>query len=158
MPDLLIRQATIDDAPALYEMYKDKADAEGLAGRFSVTVQETKAQLERAVSIIVIATIGTELAGFANYHFEDSTFTGRSILAVKDLYTVPQHGGKGVAKNLLKYMANVAVQKGFIMGIGPLTSNVRPMAWYKKLGAKQAYDIHWLEVSDPKQFIQNLEI
>ena len=109
------------------------------------------------VPTILLAYMDEELCGFANFHYEDSTFTGCSILMVKDLYTVPAFRSRGVAKTLLRYMAQRAEDKTCIMGIGPLTSNTGPLAWYRSLGAEHSYDVANLEIKDLKAFIRNLD-
>jgi len=133
--DIIIRAAIPDDCFFLFPMYRDKAEVEGLSDRLHVDETGIRAQIERGYSTILLAYIHEKLCGFANFHYEDSTFTGRSILMVKDLYTVPAFRSRGVAKALLRYMAQRAEDRECIMGIGPLTTNQGPLAWYTSLGA-----------------------
>ncbi len=154
--EIMIRAAIPDDCFFLLPMYRDKAGVEGLADRLSVDETGIRAQIERGYSTILLAYMNEKLCGFANFHYEDSTFTGRSILMVKDLYTVPAFRSRGVAKALLRYMAQRADDRGCIMGIGPLTTNDGPLAWYTSLGAQHSYDIANLEITDLKSFIRNL--
>lgn len=152
----MIRAAIPDDCFFLLPMYRDKADVEGLSDRLCVDETGIRAQIERGNSTILLAYMNEELCGFANFHYEDSTFTGCSILMVKDLYTVPAFRSRGVAKALLRFMAQRAEGLGFIMGIGPLTTNKWPLAWYTSLGARHSYNVANLEITDLKNFIRNL--
>lgn len=154
--DIIIRAAIPDDCFFLMPMYRDKAAVEGLSDRLSVDETGIREQIARGHSTILLAYMDEALCGFANFHYEDSTFTGCSILMIKDLYTSPAFRSRGVAKALLRYMANRAEDQGCIMGIGPLTGNEGPLSWYRSLGAEHCYDIANLEIKDLKAFIQNL--
>lgn len=151
-----IRVASFDDASILFEMLKDKAALEGLENEFSVNEKTLTAMMKRAKSVILIAEYSGQIAGMANYHFEDSTFTGDSLIMLDDLYTMPDFGGRGIAKAFLKYIAAEALSQGFKIKIAPLISNTRPLEWYKRLGARPIYDAQVLKIEDVDAFYNAL--
>lgn len=54
---------------------------------------------------------GTEV-GFALFFHNFSTFLGRAGLYLEDLFVLPEHRGKGYGSALLRYLANIAVERG----------------------------------------------
>jgi GNAT superfamily N-acetyltransferase len=153
---IVIRDATPEDAGVLMGMLRDKAEVEGLAHVFDVCEEQLTAMIARRNSRIVMAYQGQEPVGFANYHFEDSTFTGKSQINIKDLYAVPSKRGQGIGKALLEHIAQYALTHDFVLLIAPLISNQRPLQWYMKLGAKHSYDASVLRIDDVSGFIENL--
>lgn len=156
MADITIRKATIEDGPVLFEMLRHKADIEGLAAQFKLTAETLDALIRREKSVLLMAFLDGKPAGMANYHYEDSTFSGDTMINIMDLYTAPEHGGRGVAKSMLRHIAQIAEAEGFKLKIAPLTSNVRPLAWYQELGAEVSYEATVLRVDDVPGFIANL--
>jgi GNAT superfamily N-acetyltransferase len=59
----------------------------------------------------VLAERGGQLAGFAVYFYNYSTWLGRHGLYLEDLYVEPQQRGQGVGLALLRHLASVAVQE-----------------------------------------------
>lgn len=153
---MLIKNAEPADAETLYAMLQDKARIEGLSDQFTVTPKKLKQQIARKTSTIIIAYLNNKAVGMANFHPEDSTFSGDSLFHIKDLYTTPDTRGKGVGKALLSYIADQALEKKFQIIIVPLSSNKRPMEWYKKLGAEILYEASVLRVNDVKSFKERL--
>jgi GNAT superfamily N-acetyltransferase len=158
MSTITIRKATTEDGPALFEMLCHKADVEGLAAEFKLTAETLDALISREKSVLLIAFLDGQPAGMANYHYEDSTFSGDTLINIMDLYTVPEHGGKGVAKAMLRHIGEQALAEGFKLKIAPLSSNTRPLAWYQELGARLSYEATVLRVDDVPKFIANLSL
>ena len=81
------------------------------------------------------ATTGASL-GFAFYFFTYSTWEGRSVLWLEDLFVRSEHRGRGVGAALLRELARVAVERGcprFQWQV--LDWNVDAKAFYERLGA-----------------------
>jgi len=157
MPPINVRQATADDAVILQEMLQNKAQLEGLIDEFTATTENLAAMLERGNSVTLLAYYDDEPAGMANYHFEDSTFSATPLIMLDDLYTVPDFGGKGIAKTLLRHIAQTAIEQDYKLKIGPLISNARPLEWYQRLGARVVYDARILRIDDVEAFLNNLQ-
>lgn len=156
MSGIEIRNATLEDAPALFEMLRHKAAVEGLSAEFKLTAEKLNSMMGREKSVLLIATLDGKPAGMANYHYEDSTFSGDTLINIMDLYTVPEHERKGVAKAVLRHIAHIAIREGCQLKIAPLQSNTGPLSWYKKLGARDSYVAAVLRVDDVPAFARNL--
>ena len=156
MSSIAIRKATSGDAHILYDMLRDKAELEGLSGEFSATPEKLERMFTKNNSTTLIAEYDSIPAGMANYHVEDSTFSGVSLIMLDDLYTMPKYGGLGIAKSLLRQVAREAIEQDYKVKIGPLISNVRPLQWYQKLGARPVYDAKILRIDDVHSFLQSL--
>lgn len=77
-----------------------------------------------------------EPVGFALYFFAYSTFLGRPVLYLEDLFVVPRHRGRGAGKALLAALARVAVRAGCgRMTWSVLRWNAPAIAFYRRLGA-----------------------
>lgn len=84
-------------------------------------------------------------AGFAFYFFQYSTWTGRPVLYLEDLFVSPSHRSKGLGIELMKRLAREAVAKDcrrFQWSV--LDWNAPSIAFYESLGAKVHRD--WLAV------------
>ena len=60
---------------------------------------------------VVFAEEDSVVIGFALYFHNFSTFVGRKGLYLEDLFIVPERRGLGYGKALLKYLANLAVER-----------------------------------------------
>lgn len=156
-PNIHIYQATPDHSGVLFNMVKNKAELEGLNALFTASPDKLKTMLERNNSKILLADFDGKPAAMTTYHLEESTFTGKTLLNIADLYTVPKFGDRGLAKALLKNMAQVAVDHGYIIQIGPVIGNTKPIEWYKKLSAEIVYDAHIMRAQDPSIFLSKLD-
>jgi len=79
---------------------------------------------------------GREPVGFALYFFAYSTFRGRPILYLEDLFVLPRHRGCGAGKALLAALARIAVEKRCgSMAWTVLRWNKPAITFYERLGA-----------------------
>ena len=60
---------------------------------------------------LVFAEEDGEVVGFALFFHNFSTFVGRKGLYLEDLFILPEKRGRGYGKALLKYLANLAVER-----------------------------------------------
>ena len=60
---------------------------------------------------VVFAEEDSVVIGFALFFHNFSTFVGRKGLYLEDLFIVPERRGWGYGKALLKYLANLAVER-----------------------------------------------
>ena len=74
--------------------------------------------------------------GFALFFHNFSTFVGRKGLYLEDLFIIPEKRGLGYGKAILKYLANIAVERncGRMEWIC-LDWNAPSLAFYRKIGA-----------------------
>lgn len=86
---------------------------------------------------VAIAEWSGAPAGFAFYFFQFSTWTGRPVLYLEDLFVVPEHRKRGIGKAFMAALAKEAVEKGcarFQWAV--LDWNAPAIAFYESLGAR----------------------
>ena len=85
----------------------------------------------------VIARWNGEPAGFALFFHNYSTFLGRPGVYLEDLFVNPELRGKGVGRSLLRYLAQVAVDRNCgRLEWSVLDWNESAIGFYKSLGAE----------------------
>jgi GNAT superfamily N-acetyltransferase len=85
---------------------------------------------------VVFAEEDGSVVGFALFFHNFSTFVGRKGLYLEDLFILPEKRGRGYGKALLKYLANLAVERhcGRMEWIC-LDWNEPALAVYRSIGA-----------------------
>jgi GNAT superfamily N-acetyltransferase len=139
-----IRSARASDAPAILRLITALAEYE----RLSHQVVATEADLlrwvfgEKPVAEVLVAaptrseTLNEELVGFALFFHNFSTFLGRPGIYLEDLFVVPEWRGRGVGRQLLASLANVAVARGCgRLEWSVLEWNAPAIGFYQRLGA-----------------------
>lgn len=136
---LIIRPATPNDIGLILQFIRDLAEYE----REPQAVTATEADLARdgfgvnPKFRVVIAEWEGRPAGFALFFYNYSTWLGRPGLYLEDLFVRPEFRGKGIGKNLLLYLARLAVQENcgrFQWQV--LDWNTPSMKFYESLGAR----------------------
>ena len=88
---------------AKYEKCTDEVVADEASLRHSLFVEHS--------AEVVFAEEDGVVIGFALFFHNFSTFVGRKGLYLEDLFILPEKRGKGYGKALLKYLANLAVER-----------------------------------------------
>jgi len=135
--------ATPADVPVLLSLIGELAEFERLAHELVVTEASLASALfgERPAVEAVLARVGGEVAGFALYFHNFSTFSGRRGLYLEDLYVRPAYRGEGVGKGLLIHVAELAAARGCgRMEWAVLNWNRRAVGFYESLGARPVND------------------
>lgn len=88
---------------AAYEKCADEVVADEATLRHSLFV-------ERSAEVVFAEEDGVVI-GFALFFHNFSTFVGRKGLYLEDLFILPEKRGKGYGKALLKYLAQLAVER-----------------------------------------------
>ena len=108
----MIRSARPDEAGlvldfikklAAYEKCADEVVADEATIRHSLFVEHS--------AEVVFAEEDNVVVGFALFFHNFSTFVGRKGLYLEDLFILPEKRGRGYGKALLKYLANLAVER-----------------------------------------------
>src|SRR6185436_7889305 len=60
---------------------------------------------------VVLAYVGSDLAGFALFFHNFSTFLGRRGMYLEDLFVLPAYRGRGVGRRLLAHLARLALER-----------------------------------------------
>lgn len=138
MTPIRIDAATPADVPTIRALISELAEFE----RLLQEAQATEAQLRESLfgpnpgAEVVIARSGEEVAGFALFFHNFSTFVGKRGLYLEDLFVRPAFRGAGCGAALLKHLAKLAVERDcgrFEWSV--LDWNQRAIDFYKSLGA-----------------------
>jgi len=135
---LVIRRARPDEAGVVLSLVKELADYEKLLHE----VEATEAMIADALFgenprlFCDIAEWNGEVAGFAVWFINFSTFSGRSGIYLEDLFVKPALRGKGIGKALLSHLAKECVTNNWSrLQWSVLDWNEPSIAFYKSLGA-----------------------
>src|SRR5271168_1762448 len=135
---LVIRRARPDEAGVVLLLVKELAEYEKL----SHEVEATEAMIADALFgenprlFCDIAEWNGEVAGFAVWLINFSTFSGRSGIYLEDLFVLPAQRGKGIGKALLAHLARECVTNGWSrLQWSVLDWNTPSIEFYKSLGA-----------------------
>lgn len=136
---LSLRPATRNDVPVILQLIRELAAYE----REPEAAAATEADLlrdgfgERPLFRVVLAEWDGQVAGFAFYFFNYSTWQGRPGLYLEDLFVRPAFRGRGIGKALLVHLAQIAVRENcgrFVWQV--LDWNEPAIRFYESLGAK----------------------
>jgi GNAT superfamily N-acetyltransferase len=134
----MIRPARPDDVPAIYQLIRDLAEYEQALPEVTGTQQDLHVSLfgsDPAVFAHVAEHQG-EVAGFALWFLNYSTWTGRHGIYLEDLYVRPELRGAGYGRQLLAELAALCIERGYArLEWWVLDWNEPARGFYGKLGA-----------------------
>ena len=135
---LAIRRAVAAEVPLVLSLIHELAAYEKL----SHEVEATEAMIADALFsqsprlFCEIAEWNGEVAGFAVWFLNCSTFAGRFGIYLEDLFVRPAYRGNGIGKALLAHLAQTCVENGWArLQWAVLDWNEPSIAFYKSLGA-----------------------
>jgi GNAT superfamily N-acetyltransferase len=137
MPQFKIRPAKETEAGLILEFIKKLAAYEKCSDE--VVADEATIYnsifVEKAAEVVFAEEDGVVI-GFALFFHNFSTFVGRKGLYLEDLFIIPEKRGLGYGKAILKYLANIAVERhcGRMEWIC-LDWNAPSLAFYRSIGA-----------------------
>ena len=112
MPNFTIRPAKETEAGLILEFIKKLAAYEKCSDE--VVADEATIYnsifVEKAAEVVFAEEDGVVI-GFALFFHNFSTFVGRKGLYLEDLFIIPEKRGLGYGKAILKYLANIAVER-----------------------------------------------
>ena len=137
MPNFTIRPAKETEAGLILEFIKKLAAYEKCSDEVvadEVTIYNS-IFVEKAAEVVFAEEDGVVI-GFALFFHNFSTFVGRKGLYLEDLFIIPEKRGLGYGKAILKYLANIAVERncGRMEWIC-LDWNAPSLAFYRSIGA-----------------------
>lgn len=149
---LTIRRARPEDSAEIFALICELAEYE----RLSHEVEATEAMISDALFsdhprlYCEIAEWNGEVAGFAVWFLNCSTFAGRFGIYLEDLFVRPAYRGHGIGKALLAHLARTCVDKGWArLQWTVLDWNEPSIAFYKSLGAVMMDEWRLCRVSGP---------
>ena len=107
---LRITPATPADVPMILQLIRELAEFERLLDEVHATEEQLREQLfgPRPAAEVVIARMGDEVAGFALFFPNFSTFLAKPGIYLEDVYVQPSARGVGIGKALFCSVAKVA--------------------------------------------------
>ena len=108
--EIEIRPGTVNDIPLLLSFIHSMAEFEKL--EVSATQEILKESLfgEHPAAQTLLAFVDGRPAAYAVYFFTFATMVGKGGLWLDDLFVNPGFRGKGIAKALMAYLANLAIK------------------------------------------------
>ena len=136
---LRLRSAELTDVADIFTLIGELADYERLRAQMIGSVEDLRRHLfdEPRFAHAIMAEWDSELAGFALYFFNYSTFLCRPGLYLEDLFVRPQFRGRGIGLNLLRHLEQHARELGcgrFEWSV--LDWNQSAIDFYREFGAQ----------------------
>jgi GNAT superfamily N-acetyltransferase len=136
----MIRNATPADVPVIHAMVRELADYEKALHEANATEEQLREALfgEHPAAFAHIAeTADGEVAGFALWFLNFSTWRGVHGIYLEDLYVRPRLRGGGHGKALLTELARICVERGYErLEWSVLNWNTPSIEFYRSLGAR----------------------
>jgi GNAT superfamily N-acetyltransferase len=134
--DVDVRAGTADDVPLLLSFIRSMAQFERL--EVTATEESLRESLfgSRPAAYTLLAFVDGRPAAYVVYFFTFATMVGKRGLWLDDLYVSPEFRRNGIAKALMRHLANFALNEGcgrFEWAV--LDWNKSAMGFYRKLGA-----------------------
>src|SRR5271170_8138968 len=109
-----VRDARRSDTPVIHQLIGELADFEKLRDEVTGSVEDLEAHLFGAerYARVIIAESDAQVAGFALYFFNYSTFLCKPGIYLEDLFVRPQFRGAGVGRALLEAVEQRARDRG----------------------------------------------
>ena len=139
----MIRLATPADVPAIYQMIRDLAAYERALPEVTGTQQDLHQSLFGPDPVVFahVAEHEGQVAGFALWFLNYSTWQCRPGIYLEDLYVRPEFRGGGYGRQLLTELAALCVERGYgRLDWAVLDWNEPARGFYARLGATSQDD------------------
>ncbi len=133
-----LRPATPDDVPAIFSFSQALSEYEKLAHEMVGTQADLHKGLfgPRPYAEAVVAEVDGNVVASATYFYNFSTFLMKPGVYLEDLFVLPEYRRRGIATDLLKYLAAHALSQGCgRLEWSVLDWNAEAIAFYKRIGA-----------------------
>ena len=139
----MIRLATPADVPAIYQMIRDLAAYERALPEVTGAEQDLHQSLFGPDPVVFahVAEHEGQVAGFALWFLNYSTWQCRPGIYLEDLYVRPEFRGGGYGRQLLTELAALCVERGYgRLDWAVLDWNEPARGFYARLGATSQDD------------------
>lgn len=135
-----IRFALPNEGKIILELIRDLAIYEKAEDQARASLEQINSAFfceNPAVFCNLIESDDGQIAGFAIWFLNFSTWSGTHGIYLEDLYVKPQYRGNGYGKSLLVYLAKICVDRGYHrFQWWVLNWNKPSIDFYKSLGAQ----------------------
>lgn len=138
-----IRSARPEDVPTIVSLIRALAVYERLESECHADAASLHEHLfgARPACEVILAEKDSDVAGFALFFHNYSTFLTKPGLYLEDLFVKPEHRGAGIGRLLLQRLAEIAIERGCgRLEWAVLDWNTPAIGFYERLGAKQMSD------------------
>lgn len=140
MSSLHIEPAVPADVPIILQLIRELAEFERLLHQVTATEEQLREGLfgSRPSAEVIMGRVapGGEVAGFALYFHNFSTFLAKPGIYLEDLYVRQKFRGQGYGESLLRHLARLALERNCgRLEWSVLDWNHRAIDFYKSLGA-----------------------
>ncbi|HJO95978.1 MAG TPA: GNAT family N-acetyltransferase [Victivallales bacterium] len=134
--EIKIRPGTVNDIHLLFSFIQSMAEFENLEVTATEEILKESLFGNNPAAKFFLAYINNTPVAYSVYFFSFSTMTGKRVLWLDDLFVKSEFRGKGIGKDLLAYLAKIAIQNrcGRFEWI-VLDWNKSAINLYKKMGA-----------------------
>ncbi|MES3032614.1 MAG: GNAT family N-acetyltransferase [Gemmatimonadota bacterium] len=137
---IVLRAATDTDVPAVLELIRALAEYERMSDDCVATESKLRATLfgpAPKAEVVLATTADGQVAGFALFCSNYSTFLAQPGIWLEDLFVRPEFRGHGIGKTLLSHLARLAVDRGCgRVEWAVLDWNAPSIGFYESLGAR----------------------
>jgi GNAT superfamily N-acetyltransferase len=133
-----IRPAELRDVNAIVALIRELAEFEKLTHLLQVTPERLRPHLfgEKPVAEAMVAEVDGEVAAFALFFVNFSTFLAQPGLYLEDLYVKPAMRGRGIGEALLTRLGKLVVERGYgRFEWSVLDWNENAIRFYERMGA-----------------------
>jgi GNAT superfamily N-acetyltransferase len=133
-----ITRAEPSDVRVILALIRELAEFERLLDQVTATEEAIRESLfgSQPRAEVLLARVAGEVAGFALFFHNYSTFVGKHGMYLEDLFVRPRFRGSGCGRQLLRHLAALALQRGCArLEWAVLDWNQRAIEFYRKLGA-----------------------
>lgn len=139
MSNLVIKSTSKSDAPIILDFIKKLAEYEKLLDEVTATEKDIIKTIfnKRSNVEVILGVVGDKPVAFAVFFHNYSTFLGKKGLYLEDLFVLPEERGNGYGKEMLKFLANLAIERDcgrFEWSV--LDWNEPAINFYKSIGAE----------------------
>ena len=135
-----IRRAVEPDLEVIATLIRDLARYERASEMAQATTQQLRESLFGAAPQVFCELVEDDegdVAGFAVWFLNYSTWTGTHGVYLEDLFVHPAARGRGYGKALLVYLAQICVRRGYArLQWSVLDWNTPSIEFYESLGAR----------------------
>jgi len=139
MNNLEIKFAKVEDIPIILSFIKKLADYEKLSHEVVAKEESLRKSLfsSNSNAEVILGFFEDKPVAFALFFHNYSTFLAKKGLYLEDLFVLPEYRRNGFGKQMLKYLANIALERDcgrFEWSV--LNWNTPAIEFYENIGAE----------------------